>query len=141
MNRKVIIERITTQCVDGQKDVNRVSYRGRCNLTPECATIQYMNVDEAGRVRTKLELQEDGCLLQNTGDMKRTMQFAPGRRTRTKMMLSVGCMEMDVVTHRYERNQWQGTEPHLHAVLAYDLYSGGALVASNTLDIHVSPAP
>ena len=128
------------QTVDGQADTNRLTYHGRYQETDGKAILQYMQVDEMGRTRNKLEVWDGGCRMTTTGDMGRVMEFLPGQRTSTQMRTPMGCMDMDIVTHVYELDVVKEKEPHMQILLVYDLYVGGNTLAENRLEVRVQPA-
>lgn len=140
MDNRIIIEMTSIQTVDGQADTNRLTYHGRYQETDGRAILQYMQVDEMGRTRNKLELWDGGCRMTTTGDMGRVMEFIPGKRTSTRMHTPMGCMDMDIVTHAYELDVIKEGEPHMQILLVYDLYGSGSLLAENRLEVRVQPA-
>ena len=79
MDNRILIEMTSIQTVDGQADTNRLTYHGRYQETDGKAILQYMQVDEMGRTRNKLEVWDSGCRMMPTGDMGRVMEFLPGR--------------------------------------------------------------
>lgn len=137
MNESVLIEMTTTQVVDGQTDVSTATYRGRCSISDDVATLRYAVKDENGSVITKLELREDGCFLENTGNFIRRMEFIPGRRTTSRMQLPMGLLEMTVDTHTYDLQVTTEDPKHMRITLQYDLYTDSALMAENELEIKV----
>ena len=56
MDNRILIEMTSIQTVDGQVDTNRLTYHGRYQATDGKAILQYMQVDEMGRTRNKLEV-------------------------------------------------------------------------------------
>ena len=124
-----------TQAVDGQKDVSTVIYEGRCNITDDVAILRYAAKDENGNIITKIELHEDGCILENTGDIRRRMEFIPGKRTVSKMQLPMGCLEMIVDTHTYDLQVIKEEPKCMKIILEYALYTGDALMTENKLEI------
>ena len=140
MDNRILIEMTCIQTIDGQADTNRLTYHGRYLETEEKAVLQYMQVDEMGRTRNKLEVWDGGCCMTTTGDMGRVMEFIPGQRTGTQMRTPMGYMDMDIVTHVYELDVIKEGEPHMQILLVYDLYGGGNLLAENRLEIRVQPA-
>ena len=141
MNNAVTIEMTTTQVVDDQKDVSVATYPGRCDIKDDVAVLQYMEEAQGQKSRVKLELRPDGCFMEMTGTMQRTMDFVPGKRTSTKLMLPVGALEFGVHTHGYTLDVIQQEPKHIRVVLQYDLYSGDDLVAENQLGICVKVCP
>ena len=131
MDNRILIEMTSIQTVDGQADTNRLTYHGRYQETDGKAILQYMQVDEMGRTRNKLEVWDGGCRMTTTGDMGRVMEFLPGQRT---------SMDMDIVTHVYELDVVKEKEPHMQILLVYDLYVGGNTLAENRLEVRVQPA-
>ncbi len=140
MDNRIFIEMTSIQTVDGQVDTNRLTYHGRYQEADGLAVLQYMQVDEMGRTRNKLELWDGGCRMTTTGDMGRVMEFLPGQRTSTRMRTPMGCMDMDIVTHVYELDVIREGESHMQILLVYDLYGGGNLLAENRLEVRVRPA-
>lgn len=140
MDNRIIIEMTTTQTVDLQEDRNTQEYHGRYREMDDKAVLQYMHVDEIGRTQNRLELAEQHCCMITKGDMDRTMEFIPGKRTTTSMRTPLGVMDLDIVTHAYTLDVYQAEEPHMKVVLVYDLYSGGNLLAENRLEVKVRPA-
>lgn len=140
MDNRILIEMTCVQTVDGQEDTNRLIYHGRYQEAEKKAILQYMQVDEMGRTRNKLEVWDGGCRMTTTGDMGRVMEFLPGQRTSTQMRTPMGCMVMDIVTHAYELDVIKEKEPHMQILLVYDLYGGGNLLAENRLEVRVQPA-
>lgn len=140
MDNRIIIEMTTTQTVDSQEDRNTQEYHGRYRETDDKAVLQYMHVDEIGCTQNRLELAEQHCCMITKGDMDRTMEFIPGKRTTTSMRTPMGCMDLDIVTHAYTLDVYKAEEPHMKVVLVYDLYSGGNLLAENRLEVKVRPA-
>ena len=59
MDNRILIEMTSIQTVDGQADTNRLTYHGRYQETDGKAILQYMQVDEMGRTRNKLEVWDD----------------------------------------------------------------------------------
>lgn len=141
MNNAVTIEMTTTQVVDEQRDVSVANYQGRCHIKDDVAVLQYIEAVQGQKSLVKLELRPDGCFMQMTGAMQRTMDFVPGKRTETKLMLPVGTMEFGVHTHSYTLDVIQQEPKHIRVVLQYDLYSGDDLVAENQLGICVKVCP
>ncbi len=137
MNDLVTIEITTTQVVDGQKDVSTATYEGRCSIMGEVAKLRYVTKDENGSVITKIELHEDGCLLENTGDLRRRMKFIPGKRTVSKMQLPMGCFEMVVDTHTYDLHVLKDEPKCMKIILEYALYTGDTLMTEIKLEIKV----
>lgn len=140
MDNRIFIEITSIQTVDGQVDTNRLTYHGRYQESDGLAILQYMQVDEMGRTRNKLELWDGGCRMTTTGDMGRVMEFLPGQRTSTRMRTPMGCMDMDIVTHAYELDVIREGESHMQILLVYDLYGGENLLAENRLEVRVRPA-
>ena len=137
MNNKVIIEMTTTQVVDEQRDVSVANYQGRCHIKDDVAVLQYIEEVQGQKSLVKLELRPDGCFMEMTGAMQRTMDFVSGKRTETKLMLPVGALEFGVHTHSYTLDVIQQEPKHMQVVLKYHLYSGDSLVAENQLEIRV----
>ena len=140
MDNRIIIEMTTTQTVDHQEDTNTLEYHGRYREMEDMAVLQYMHVDEIGRTQNRLELAEQQCCMITKGDMDRTMEFIPGKRTTTSMRTPLGVMDMDIVTHTYILEVFKEEQPHMKVTLVYDLYSGGNLLAENRLEVKVRPA-
>ena len=140
MDNRIFIEMTSIQTVEGQVDTNRLTYHGRYQESDGLAILQYMQVDEMGRTRNKLELWDGGCRMTTTGDMGRVMEFLPGQRTSTRMRTPMGCMDMDIVTHAYELDVIREGESHMQILLVYDLYGGENLLAENRLEVRVRPA-
>lgn len=139
MNNLVTIEMTTIQEVDGEKDVNEVTYHGRCSIEDEVVILQYMTEDTegSGHVRNRMELRNTGCILESVGDIKRRMEFTLGQRTTSTMILPMGAMEMDIDTHCYECKTIKEDPKHMEVKLTYDLYSGTSMVATNNLQIKI----
>ena len=141
MSNAVTIEMTTTQVVDNQRDVSVQTYAGRCDIKNVVAILQYMEEAQGQKSRVKLTLRPDGCFMEMSGAMQRTMDFVPGKRTETKLMLPVGALEFGVHTHSYTLDVIQQEPKHIRMVLQYDLYSGDDLVAENQLGICVKVCP
>lgn len=141
MNNAVTIEMTTTQVVDDQRDVSVTTYPGRCDIKDDVAVLQYMEEAQGQKSRVKLELRPDGCFMEMTGAMQRTMNFIPGKRTETKLMLPVGALEFGVHTHSYTLDVIGEDTKHMQVVLKYYLYSGDDKIAENQLEICVKVCP
>ncbi|MDD6194578.1 MAG: DUF1934 domain-containing protein [Lachnospiraceae bacterium] len=137
MSNAVTIEMTTTQVVDDQRDVSVQTYAGRCDIKNDVAILQYVEENQGQKSLVKLELRPDGCLMEMSGAMQRTMDFIPGKRTRTKLMLPVGELEFGVHTNSYRLDVIGQDTKHMQVVLKYYLYSGEDKIAENQLEICV----
>ncbi len=139
MKDLVTIDMKTTQTCDGESDVTKNTYHGRCKIEDGVVEILYMSEDASGKVRNTLRFAADKCELTSAGDVSRHMEFIPGKRTSSLMKLPMGSLEMDIVTHGYELDIVEGDTAHMAVMLHYDLYSGGMLAAENKLEMQIKP--
>lgn len=139
MNTKVIIEILTTQRVDEQEDVSWVKYQGECSVKDNVAVLTYRTEEQNGWVETILTLKGAGCYMENRGAVTRTMDFIPGKKTLTTLMLPMGRLELGVVTHRYELQVDKERPDCMQVLLVYDLYQQENRMAENKLEMRIRP--
>ena len=139
MNHKVTIELRSVQSMDGEKEEQSKTYRGRLRIADSETVLQYMTEEETGRVHTTLTLQEGTCLLNSRGVRQVDMEFLPGKKTNGTMRLSFGELKMEIRTKRYEVAWKEGREPALDVNLVYELSYEKEAAAEHHLQISVRP--
>lgn len=139
MSDRVAIEIHTVQRQQGTEERQSIFCNGRIRIFGEEAVLRYADDTENGTVHTRLTLGPSGCRLENTGALRRVMEFVPGETTTAAMEFPFGRLEFEVVTRSFDRRWDKKTVSQMDATLSYDLYQAGELFSCCELEIEIRP--